>query len=284
MELDIAEEFVPKPVLPFSYHTSENSEQIYQLPVQQPIMKEDIFKMAEEENIGHVSYGDQPYVPLSNDTSKPCFKLLYSLNIPSQVKQKVEEKILTSGKRTSNITSEIMCALVITAHRDLGLEFDFEGTIRMFGLDPFKSKVMQLISQATTKSTIVSKEETSISMVIIYPSTYIVEIFNSYIVKFGILFNNKDYVANKIKELTETLEQYYPVIIQLYPREAASSIIYLYLKGNITNNTKGLFTETIFSELPLIVKSKFKKCLKSLEFIFVEFSSKYPQLYLSFYH
>jgi hypothetical protein len=287
MELDTTEEFIPKVTQPFIYQTSENKEQLYSqnypLP-QQQMIKEDIFKITEEENTGFVSYGDQPYIPLSNDTSKPCFKLLYSLNIPVQVKQKVEEKILTSGKRASSFTAEIMCALVITAYGDLGLDVDLEGSIRMFGLDPFKSKVMQLISKATTKSTIISQQETSIHMVIIKPSTYIIEIFNSYIIKFNIIFNNKDYVINKIKELTETLEQYYPTIDQLFPRETASVIIYLYLKGNITNTTRGIFTETIFSELPLVVKSKFKKILKPLESIFIDFSSRYPQLYLSFYH
>lgn len=286
MNLDVIEPFTPKTIEPFRYNTSEKSEQNYsqyqQLP-QQLSMKEDIFKTSEEENPGFVSYGDQAYIPLSNDNSKPCFKLLYSLNIPAQVKQKVEEKIITSGKRTSSITNEIMCALVITAYGDLGLEVDLEGSIRMFGLDPFKSKVMQLISKATTKSTIVSEQETSIHVFIVNPSTYIIEIFNSYINKFGIQFGNKDYVGNKIKSLAEKLEEFYPVIIQLYPRESASVIIYLYLKGNITNNTRCVFSETIFSELPLIVKSKFKKCLKSIEYFIFDFASKYPNLYLSFY-
>lgn len=271
MELEILHEFNRKEVNQFSY---ENN--LYQ-------QKENIFKSTDEEINTHISYGDQPYIPLSNDTSKPCFKLLFSLNIPSNVKQKVEEKILASGKKLSSITPEIICSLIIIAYGNFGLEFDLENIIRMCGLNPYKNKVTEFISKVTTKDINILEEEDSVGMFISYPSKYISEVFNLYINKFCINFTNKDNVINKIVLLTETLEKCYPTIIQLFPREAASGIIFLYLKDSNINKPRKLFSETIFSELPLVQKSKFKKCLESLKLIFTDFASKNWQYYLSFH-
>lgn len=247
-------------------------------------LKENIFKLSEEEINEYINYSDQQYIPLSNDNSKPHFKLLYSLNIPNEVKQKVEEKIITSQQKASKFTNEIMCCLVITAYRDLNLYVNDESIIRMFGLDPNKTKVMQLLSKATTKLTVISDQETTVTMVIINPSEFIEEVFNSYVNKYKIIVNNKDYMINKIKDLTKNLENYYPIINQSHPREKACAIIYLYLKGNSKSNKRGIFNETVFSELPLIIKSNFKTSLKLIQQVFNDFSIKNVQLFLSFYN
>jgi hypothetical protein len=245
--------------------------------------KEDIFRMTDEENTNQISYGDTPYIPLSNDTSKPCFKLLESLNIPNEVKQKIEEKIITSGERSSSIKPEIMCALVIVTFFELNLDVDIDAIIRLFDINSSKNKIMQLISKATTKKTILSQQNTSINMVIVNPSDYIIEIFDLYINKVCVMFNNKDYVVNKIKELTIKLEEYYPLLVQEYPRETASAIVYFYLNGNINKCKRQFFNENIFSSLQFINKNNFKKRLKYVESIFNDFSKRFPDAYISFY-
>lgn len=242
----------------------------------------EFYEEIEEYNDGRINYGELAEDKINNDSTKSYFKYLYTLDIHQEVKQKVEEKIISSYKRYYQIDNDVLCACVITCYQELNIPFDFLNIIRIFGLDPLKSKVTELLSKATTKATLMSEEPTSISVIIIKPSNYVIELFTIYLNNYNINSNNA-YIGEKIKDLTESLEIHYPKIIQYGPRESASSIIYHYLKRTIKVKKRSYFCKKIFSSLPEIVQKRFELSCKFIETIFVDIESNHPDYLKQFY-
>lgn len=231
---------------------------------------------------GNINYGELSEDKNNLDTSKSYFKVLYSLDIHQEVKQRVEEKILSSYKRHYQIDNDTLCACVIICYQELNIPFDFVSIIRIFGLDPLKSKVTELLSKATTKSTLMSEESTSINIVLIKPSNYTIELFTSYINTNNISPDNL-YIGEKIKQLTESLEINYSIINQYSPPETASSIIYHYLKAIITVKKRSFFSKKKFSSLPGISQKRFELSCKCIEKIFAEALTNNPNYLKQFY-
>lgn len=230
-----------------------------------PIRKEDIFKGNGDEAFEQVTYVENSYNPIMGDSSKSYFKKLYSLPVPPEVKRKVEEDIIASNKRIHLLPDEVICSLVINAHQHLGLDFDIVSIFAMFGIDPRKNNILQLLQKVSTKITLASNQENAFAMIVVEPSKYISEIFNLYLAKIQYNFRDKEQTIDSIKRIMIKLEEMYPPLVQKPPRECASILVYLYLRGNLDINSRQIFNKKIFSELPGIVSTKFDSCFNDLE-------------------
>lgn len=247
------------------------------------ISKEDLFKGNGDEAFEQYVFTDSTYIPNIGDTTKSYFRKLYALNIPSEVKRKVEEDIIGSGRRIHTLPDDVMCSLIINAYRSLNLDVDVEKVMQLFGIDPRKSKVLHLLQKVSTKNTLANNQENAFVMIVIEPSKYIAEVFESYLLKIQYNFRDKDRVINNIKRIMLKLEEMYPPLVQKPPRECASIVIYLYLKGNIDSSSRQIFNKKIFSELPGVVSTKFDSCFADIEKKFYELFRTSPEFMTTCY-
>lgn len=252
------------------YHIPKKEVNTFRLSCDQVVEKEELFKGDGDEAFDQYVYSDPTYIPIIGDNTKSYFKKLYSLPIPPEVKRKVEEDIIGSGRRIHTLQDDVLCSLIINAYNFLNVNVDIEKVMNMFNIDPRKSKVLHLLQKVSTKNTLASNQENAFVSIIIEPSKYINEVFESYLVKINSDFRDKEQVINNIKRLMLKLEEMYPPIIQKPPRECASVIIYLYLKGNLEGSSRQIFNKKIFSELPNVVSTKFDSCFIDLEKKFLE--------------
>lgn len=244
--------------------------------------KEDIFKEDAYDENKEIIYGDRLVHAITNETTKSYFKRLYALNIPHEVKLRVEEKIIAFDKRIHQVSDEILCSLVIISYQELGLSFNIELIIRMFNLDPVKSRVTEYISQCTTEVNIMSNQETSINQILIKPSTYICELFKTYITIYNLPFENSDQISNKLFLLTQMLESHIPMISDYSPRETAAVILYLYLKGRI-NTKRSYYSKKVFSTLPQVENKSFDKSYDFLKTKFEYLKNNHTDYLNQFY-
>ena len=228
-------------------------------------IEKNIFEGTGDEEYEQYVVSNQVYSNNTSEQTKSYFKKLYSLPIPSEVKRKVEEDILSSNKRIHQIQDEILCAMIINAYHTLKLDYNFETIMQMMNIDPRKSHILHLLQKVNTKNTLINNQENSFAIIVIKPSKYINEVFESYLAKIQYDFRNKEVIINNIRNIMLKLEELYPPIIQKPPRECASILIYLYLKGNLDNNSRDIFNKKIFSELPNIVSTKFSTCYPDIK-------------------
>lgn len=236
----------------------------------QTMTKEEIFKGTGDEAFDQPTYVDHSYTPIIGDSSKSYFKKLYSLPVRAEVKRKVEEDIISSNKRIHLLPDVVICSLVINAHQHLGYEFDIVNIFNMFGIDPRKNNVLQLLQKVSTKMTLASNQENAFAMIVVEPSKYVAEVFEAYLVRIQYNFRDKDQIINNIKRIMLKLEEIYPPLIQNPPRECASILVFLYLRGNLDIKSRQIFNRKIFSELPGVVSTKFDACFSDMERKFQE--------------
>lgn len=206
-------------------------------------------------------YGEvQSTQPISS-IDKSYFRRLYSINIPEEVKRKVEEKIITCNRRIHVISDETLCTYVILAHQELNIPYNIENIIRLFNLDPTKTNVFNFLSKATTKSNITLDNPTSINIIVIKPSNLIPEVFKDYITKYNIKFLNGELLEPKLVAFAEMIEKHCPMATQYSPRETASAIIfsyfYFYFADNAIQVKKSNFSKKIFSTLAGVTEKRF---------------------------
>lgn len=249
---------------------------------EQVISKDDFFRGGDDSFDQH-TYEDNVYGNVIGDTSKTYFKKLYSLPVAPEVKRKVEEDIIGSGKRIHQLPDDVICSLVINAHQQLGIPCDIVQVMAMFDIDPRKSRVLQLLQKVSTKTTLASNQENAFAMIVVEPSKYIGEVFEAYLKKINSEFRDKEQTVANIKKIMLKLEEMYPPIVQKPPRECASILVYLYLKGKLDVSSRRKFNKKIFSELPGIVSTKFDSCFFEMERRFIELCNTNPHFMSSCY-
>lgn len=236
--------------------------------------KEEIF--TEEYNPGRSdsSIDINPYL---NDTNKSYIRKVYSLNIPIEVKIEIEKKILSVDRRFHSVSDEVLCVLTITSFQDLGIPYDFDEIIGLFGLLENKTRVLELLSKATTKSTILNEINSSISMIIIKPSKYIVELLNIYITKYKFYVPNLEELQNRVKGYCMMLEQYHPILQQFSPKDTASAVLFSYFEARLPDKRRSFFSKHIFLTLQNdIVTKKFNVSYKIICEKLSEINTRYP--------
>lgn len=226
---------------------------------QNPHLKtEDIFSGCEYDGGRDVYYGDSTNIQPISTTDKPYFRRLDSIfEIPEDVKNKVRERIITSDRRIHSISDETLCTYVIQAYQDLGHLFDIQYVARLFNVDLKKSNVFGFLSKATTRDNPTRDNPTSLNIIVVKPSSVIVEIFNEYISKYSIVIDNLHDPQTKIFNYMKVIETGFPVINQYSARETATATIYLYLKNRMSHIKKVLFSKIIFSSLSGVTDKKF---------------------------
>lgn len=207
-------------------------------------LKEDLFYNPVVES-SNISYSAET----NNETNKSYIRKIYSLDIPLDIKTMAEKKILSCERRIHTLSDEVICVIVILSYQESGIPYNFEHILHIFNLNPSKSKILNLLSKATTKSTILDEINTSINIVIIKPSIYINELLDIYINKCGFKPSNLPEIQYRLKCFTEMLEGYYPPIQQYSPRETASAIIYKYFEDRLFQKKRSFFSKKIFSSL-----------------------------------
>lgn len=196
------------------------------------------------------------YQPISSDTNKSYIRKIYSLNIPIEVKIEIEKKISSVDRRFHNVSDEVLCVLTITSFQEKGFPYDFDNIIGLFGLIENKTKVLELLSKATTKSTILNEINSSISMVVIKPSKYIVELLNIYITKYHFNVPNIEDLQNRVKGYCMMLEQYYPPLQQYSPKDTACAVLYSYFDLRMYEKKRTFFSKHIFLTLLAEINNK----------------------------
>lgn len=239
---------------------------------QQPQIKEHIFTESTESEGCISSYSQIASSQITSNTTKPYFRRLYSLDIRPEVKRKVEEDIIASNQRIHVLPDDVLCSLIINGYQQLGIDCDITEIMMIMNIDPRKSRVLELLQKVSTKNTIARNQENAFAIIVISPSKYIPEIFNAYLEKIRHNFVNKETTINNITRIMLKLEEIFPPIIQKPPRECASIVVYLYLKGNLDIKSRSIFNKKIFTELPGIVSTKFDSC-------FADVKSKFEELF-----
>jgi hypothetical protein len=230
--------------------------------------KEDKYEIFKDTRITEeIFYGDSVFSTFGEEnTTKSYFKKLYSLDIPLKVKRKVEEKIISLKKRIHSISDEILCSIVILSYQEVDdkeIIFDILKIYKIFGIDPSKSKISQYTSNATTKTTLVSDSSIFINVLVPNPSIYINQIFDEYIKKNNLIFENLKELTDKIIKFSNLIFDTNAYIKQCSPYETAAVMIFLYLKE--INTKKSFFKKSSFLLLEGINKKKFEKGLKEVD-------------------
>lgn len=219
---------------------------------------DDIFTGCEYDGGRDVYYGDSTNIQPISTTDKPYFRRLDSIpEIPEDIKNKVRERIITSDRRIHALSDETLCTYVIQAYRDLGYQFDIQYIARLFCIDLKKSHVFGFLSQVTTIDNPTKDNPTSLNIIVVKPSSVIVEVFNEYISRYSIVIDNLYDPQTKIFNYMTVIETAFPIIRQYSAREIATATIYLYLKNRMNHIKKNLFSKTIFSTLSGVTDKKF---------------------------
>lgn len=226
--------------------------------------KTDLFSEYEHDTGNSIYYGDSTISNLSlENTSKKYFKRLYSLNIPTIVKSKVEEYIVSTGQRIHVIDDEVLCAKVINAYRELNIPYDEYELFALFGIDPRRTKVHEYISNTSTRNSAIVEAPISISLSVTDPSKYIPVVLDNYIMKHQVPIENLDLMKQRIVNLCKLLCQFNKLLLEEQPYNIAAAFVFLFIK-EMTNVTvkKSEFSQKIFSELPNVDTKKFSKVYK----------------------
>lgn len=218
-----------------------------------------------------VSYG----VPLSDvslcENTKKYFKRLSGLNIPNVVKEKVTSFILSINERFHTISDEELCAHVISAYNELGLQFDFFFIYNLFNINPYRNNVSSYLSNTSTLKKAIVEVNSSINIVILPPDLYIESLFRKYISYYMIPINEdslKKHITRTIN-LSKYLCKCNRSLIENEPHSVASAMIYFYLK-NFTSISFGIkvFSQKVFSELENVDRQKFGVILQIIRNIY----------------
>lgn len=239
----------------------------------------DIFQGCEYNEGKDILYGDSLNQPIFNGKIKPHILKLNSLNIPQIVKNKVEEKIIMYDKRKHSFSDEELCALILHSYQDLAIDCNYESIMRMFNINPTKTKVMEYLSKTTTKSSISSNEEKTVSVLLMKPSNFIRKIYDSYITRTNIIINNSNIVVSKLIQISVEIETKFPLILQSPPIEIAAAIIFLYLKMIIPTLKRNIFNKKLFSSLPDIIPKRFENSLGVVQEIFTILNNTNPLIF-----
>jgi hypothetical protein len=226
--------------------------------------KTDLFSEYEHDTGNNIYYGDSTISNLSlENTSKKYFKRLYSLNIPTVVKSKVEEYIVSTGQRIHVIDDEVLCAKVINAYRELNIPYDEYDLFTLFGIDPRRTKVHEYISNTSTRNSAIVEAPISISLSVTDPSKYIPIVLDNYVTKHQVPSENIDLMKQRIINLCKLLCQFNKLLLEEQPYNIAAAFVFLFIK-EMTNVTvkKSEFSQKIFSELPNVDTKKFSKVYK----------------------
>lgn len=244
------------------------------------IEKEDFFMSESNESVEVATYEN---INSNNETNKSYIRKIYSLDIDLNVKIEAEKKILSCERRFHSVSDEVLCVIVITTYQELGLPFNFENIIHMFELNPCRSKILDLLSKATTKSTILDELSTSINMIIIKPSIYIQELLNIYVNKCGFHPSNLPDILHRIQQFCDMLEKYYPPLKQFSPRETAAAVLYKYFDDRLYDKKRSFFSKKIFSTLtPDMASKRFDNSLKIINEKINEINISNPGYLLQF--
>lgn len=247
----------------------------------------DMFEEYEYDNSKNVYYGEvQSSQPISI-LDKSYFRRLYSIDIPEEVKRKVEEKIITCNKRIHVISDETLCTYVILAHQELNISYNIENIIRLFDLDPTKTNVFNFLSKATTKSNITLDNPTSINIIVIKPSNLVLDVFKDYITKYNIQLVNGELIPPKLVAFAEMIEKYCPMATQYSPRETAAAIIfsyfYFYFADNCIQVKKNKFSKKIFSTLAGVTEKRFSTSYEVLSMFLNNLRINNPTIITQYY-
>lgn len=229
----------------------------------------DIFDNSKLSNV--VSY-DLPSMETSLcENSKKYFRRLTTLNIPNIVKEKVISFILSINERFHTISDEELCAHVISAYNELGIEFDFFYIYSLFNINPYRNNVSSYLSNTSTLKKAIVEVNNSINIVILPPDIYIDSIFRKYISYYMIPMAEeslKKHVTRSIN-LSKYLCKCNRSLIENEPHTVAATIIYFYLK-NFTSINLGIkiFSQKVFSELENVDKQKFGNILQFVKNIY----------------
>lgn len=218
-----------------------------------------------------VCYGDSNAIGEQEQLqNKPHFKRLFSLDLPTEIKIDVQNRILSSKKRTHVITDEMLCALTIKSYVERGLQLEIYQIYNIFGIDPRRSNVSSLISNCTNRESILSEEQSSIPIIVIKPKDYIKTILYEYINQYKINLQNLEKMIQKLEYFADVLVTVNPAFLNFTPLDVASSIVYFYLKlGSVTaKSKKKILSKKIFYSLTGVTKIKFEESLKQVEHIY----------------
>ncbi len=202
--------------------------------------------------------------------NKPHFKRLFSLDLPTEIKIDVQNRILSSKKRTHVITDEMLCALTIKAYVEKGLPFEIYQIYNIFGIDPRRSNVSSLISNCTNRESLLSQEQSAIPIIVIKPKDYIKTIIYEYINQYKINLQNLEKMIFKLEYFADILVAINPSFLNFTPLDVASSIVFFYLNlGSVaTKSKKKILSKKIFYSLSGVTKIKFEESLKHVEIMY----------------
>lgn len=224
----------------------------------QPQTKEDIFNDCEYDGGRVVYFGETTLQPSSIVSDKPYFRRLESIHeIPENVRARVREKIVTSNRRIHTVSDETLCTYVIQACQELGVSYDVDYVASLFNINFKKSNVFGFLSKATTRDNPTKDDPTSITVIIINPSSIIVKMFMDYVNKYSIIFDNLIDPGPKLYNFMVMIENSLPIVKNYSSQEIASATIYIYLKDKMGSTKKSLFSKKIFSSLAGITDKKF---------------------------
>ena len=238
-----------------------------------------IFSGCEYNEGKDVLYGDTLNQTFLNNKTKPYLAKINSLNIPQIVKNKVEEKIILYNKRKHSFSDDELCSLILHSYQDLEIECNYENIMRMLGINPSKTRVMEHLSKTTTKSSISSNEEKTVSVLLMKPSNFIKEVYESYILRANIIISNSSIVSNKLLQISIEIENNFPLVLQNPPREISAAIIFLYLKRILPTLKRNVFNKKLFSSLPNIIPKRFENSLLVIDDIFSILDVKNPIIF-----
>ena len=238
-----------------------------------------LFQGSEYDGGREIYYGDlNTGAEIDNTHTKSHFKRLFSLQLPIEVKNGVHAKILASKKRTHVITDDMLCAYTIRVYTELGLPYDIYQIYNIFGVDPSKSNVSELISNCTTKQTILSEEKKSISVMVIKPKDYIKKVLNEYLTKFNIVLPYVDIMIRKLEYFADVMVTICSLLLNKPPLDVASALVYFYINTGSSGLRKDTFSKKIFYSLDGVTKAKFEDSLASISLAYEQLKQTNPNV------
>jgi len=246
---------------------------------------EDIFIGNEYDDGRDVFYGDTNGTSILDNTNiKPHFRRLYDMDLPNSIKNNVEKKISSSKKRIHVVNDDILCAFTILSYMELKLPYDLYEIYKKFHLDPNKSNVLELISNCTTKQTIVSEQNMTVNVIALKSTGYITQFLTEYRDKHNIVFKMFDLMIIKIKYFSEVLTSLCSQLLNKQPLDVASSIIYSYIINGSYNLKKKFFSKKIFYSMDGVTKNNFEVCILLVNETFTIIKNNYQDIYIYMYN
>uniref|UniRef100_A0A6C0BDK7 Uncharacterized protein n=1 Tax=viral metagenome TaxID=1070528 RepID=A0A6C0BDK7_9ZZZZ len=238
-----------------------------------------LFEGSECLNSRDIFYGDSNTgSELEPTRTKVYFQRLHSLNLPNEIKRKIQDKILTAKRRVHIINDEMLCAYAIRSYYELGIQFDIYKVYEIFGINPCKSNVMEMVSNCTTKQSIISDENISVNVISIRPSDYVRQLLTEYVLKFTISMPSFEQMIKKIEYFSTVLTTICPILMNKTPLDTASAISYFYILKGSNSLRKEIFSKKIFYSLQGINKAKFDESLKYIITSFEELKKSRPEI------